>query len=413
VVTLAAGARLADGRFVLARLLGAGGLGQVWLAQDTHSDRRVALKILAPEYARHPGALELLRREFAHQQSVAGHPHILPVHELVDSEAGLLLVMPHATGGDAGQLRGAPWQRLLPVLSQVAAALEHAHARGVVHRDLKCTNVLLDDRGTAQLSDFGHAQVIGAAVEQRSHGGGTPGTMSPQQLEGAAPSPADDIYAYGVLCFELLTGELPFAPAEAASRQRPQQSLAGRVDGLPAALIELVGALLADSPSARPASMSAVGEVLAELQPQRAAADTLRPADRKHPPAAQDAPAHARERQDDEDIAITPLRPRRRRALASDPATGTRAGSGAIRASTAGSPPASTRSRGLPGGPREWSIAAFALLLALLLATVFWLPQLGAPRVPEAPPVVITPPPDADEATPARPAPGEIGRAHV
>lgn len=400
------GARLADGRFVLARELGRGGLGSVWLAQDTVSDRRVALKILAPAFARHPGARELLRREYARQQALV-HPHILPVHALLESDGTQLLVMQHTPGGDVRHLRGTPWRRLLPLLVQVADALAHAHEAGVVHRDLKAANVLLDENGMACVADFGHAAPVAGGEGEVPVGGGTAATMSPQQLEGAAPSPADDLYAFGALCYELLSGSLPLgeAPEAATVRVRVPPSLGEQVAGLPDALVALVDGLLAKSPTARPGPMARVRDC---LQAIAQAEQQTAPPTAAGGAAAGHRPGEVGDEDDDGAVAIAPVTPRRRRAgqggrgAAGAGSDDLAAPEGAPR--TAGG--ASPRDRGaaaprLPGGPAAWTAAAFIVLLGLLLFTVIWLPRLGAPgEVPaEAPlaedamPGVTAPPP--------------------
>lgn len=356
------GARLADGRFLLVRELGQGGLGCVWLAQDTATDGRVALKILAPAFARHPGARELLRREFERQQALV-HPHILPVHALLESDDTQLLVMQPAPGGDVRHLRCAPWRRLLPLLAQVADGLAHAHAAGVVHRDLKAANVLLDENGMAQVADFGHAAPVEAGPDKVPAGGGSLACMSPQQLEGEPPTPADDLYAFGALCHELLAGSPPFGdtPDPSAVRVRPAPSLGERVAGLPDQLVALVDALLEKSAADRPKSMMAVRDRLEVLR---------------------------RDMQEDEDdvLAITPVAPRKRRSRGAEAPAGEppERDSGDMRALTSSAVRPSMR---LPGGPVAWTTAAFVVLVGLLLFTVIWLPRLGEPpQIPaEAP----------------------------
>lgn len=382
VLMLKAGSRLADQRFLLVRALGHGGLGQVWLAQDTRDDRRVALKILADRYARHPGAIELLKREFARQKALS-HPHVLDVYELVATHDTVILVMQHATGGDARQLRGAAWQRLLPVLIQVADAIAHAHSHGVVHRDVKSANVLLDDHGRARLADFGHAMQLDDEVAEALRGGGTVATMSPQQRDGAPPAPADDLYAFGVLCFELLSGELPLDEAlDAPSGQTlGPPSLGSRVKGLPTPLVALVDALLDSSPSARP-GIDEVRRCLGEVhaQPREASGDA--PMQPLHRDVA------TGETEAEEEVAIMPLRPRRRRGVhgdASAPGTASRSGPASRAVPIQGNGAQAPRAWSTP---RVWTGLAFSVLLAVLLATVFWLPQRSSvpgAAVPTAP----------------------------
>ena len=117
--------------------------------------------------------------------------------------------MEFAAGGDASRLRGAPWQRVLPVLLQAARVLEHAHARGVVHRDLKPRNVLFDALGNVRVSDFGAAARTGSSDAPAT---GSPFSASPQQLRDEPATTADDVYGLGALAYELLSRYPPFYP---------------------------------------------------------------------------------------------------------------------------------------------------------------------------------------------------------
>jgi eukaryotic-like serine/threonine-protein kinase len=254
--------RIAD-RYTLAEKLGSGGQGQVWRAYDEQNRETVALKILFRSFAPESDPYEMLQRE----HRVVGeldHPLILATYPpLCDGELAVL-PMKLATGGDLRQLRGAPYLEIVPVLIDLAHALEHAHDRGVVHRDLKSANVLFDGMGRVQLADFGVAGRAqqGIPIDQ-ARTGWSPASASPQQLMGLPPAPSDDLYGLGALAFELLTGAPPYFPHFAVRRvlEDPVPTLEP-VHLAPASLLGLVRTLLAKDPGRRPQSM---GEVITAL----------------------------------------------------------------------------------------------------------------------------------------------------
>ena len=205
---LAPGARLgAD--LTLGRRLGAGGVAEAWLARD-RAGRMLVAKVLRPGGFPDGGAL--LEREARLAQALA-HPTIVPV--LGSGSDGDLawLVLDYVPGGDAGRVRGGDPAAVLRALLPVVDALEHAHARGVVHRDVKASNVLLDEQGRGRLGDFGVAARLSPGPGGDGlAGGGSRGSMSPQQLDGEPPHPADDVYGLGALLYDLLEGHPPFWP---------------------------------------------------------------------------------------------------------------------------------------------------------------------------------------------------------
>jgi len=245
------------GRFVLIEKLGAGGYGEVWRARDELKDADVALKILYSQFRDSEPAWQVFQREFTLTARL-NHPGVLRVHEPVRDENAAVLPMVLATGGDLRQMRGASYTRILPLLIDVAAALEHAHARRIVHRDLKPSNVLLDAAGRPLLADFG-----AGASEGEASGGppGSPFSASPQQLAGEPAKPADDIYGLGALAYELLSGYPPFYPAFDARKiaTEPVPRLKA-VKPIPPRLDLLVSWLLAKQGRERPPSMRAVAD---------------------------------------------------------------------------------------------------------------------------------------------------------
>jgi len=260
---IAAELRLAD-RYTLAEKLGSGGQGEVWRAYDDENLESVALKILFRTFAPFGDPLEMLQRE--HQVvSELDHPLILATYApLCDGELAIL-PMKLATGGDLRQLRGAPYLEIVPVLIDLAHALEHAHDHGVVHRDLKPANVLFDGMGRVQLADFGVAARVqqGGQIDQ-ARTGWSPSSASPQHLIGLPPAPSDDLYGLGALAFELLTGTPPYFPNFAVRRVlRDPLPTIEAVHLAPARLLGLVRSLLAKNPRHRPQTMGEVVNGLA------------------------------------------------------------------------------------------------------------------------------------------------------
>jgi tetratricopeptide (TPR) repeat protein len=252
------------GHYTLIERIGTGGQGEVWKAHDESRGVDIALKVLAPAAARNPAAWESLERE--HDISTRlQHPGILQVLPPERVDEVVVLPMELATGGDLHRLRGAGYLEIVPVLLEVAEALEYAHARGVVHRDLKPGNALIDSRGRVKLADFGIAGLLpgtGAGVEAHT-AGHSPFSSSPEQLRGEPPSPADDIYGLGALAYELLSGRPPYYPNFDLKRvlSEPVPELVATRQ-IPPELGAIVMRMLAKRAADRPASMQQVMDEL-------------------------------------------------------------------------------------------------------------------------------------------------------
>ncbi|MHC3424878.1 protein kinase domain-containing protein [Streptomyces sp. DT18] len=218
------GKTVAGGRYRLEELLGAGGMASVHLAYDSALDRRVAIKTLHTDLGREPAFRERFRRE---AQAVAklAHPHIVSVFDTgedqLDGATTPYIVMEYIEGDALGTLferdvraHGAmPAQRALKITGDVLAALELSHEMGLVHRDIKPGNVMVNRRGVVKVMDFGIARAIQSGVTSMTQTGmvvGTPQYLSPEQALGRPVDARSDIYSVGVMLFQLLTGRLPF-----------------------------------------------------------------------------------------------------------------------------------------------------------------------------------------------------------
>jgi hypothetical protein len=254
------GLRLA-GRYLLLERLGDGGHAEVWAAEDEVAGARVALKFMHLQSCSTEDAMLVLRHE-AQMARRLDHPGVLHVEEPLRDASLVFLPMEYASGGDVAQLRGASWRLVLPVLLQVARVLEHAHSRGVVHRDIKPGNVLLDASGAVRVTDFGTATRTGSTLVMSA---GSPFYASPQQLRGEAATTADDVYGLGALAHVLLTRQPPWHPDfDPARIQREDVPRPVFSQPAPAGLLELVHAMLARDSAARP-DMGQVMELLEQL----------------------------------------------------------------------------------------------------------------------------------------------------
>lgn len=206
-----AGQRVGGGRFLLSRLLGRGGMGEVWLAQDVRLNEPVALKFLPPEIRGDARALDELRRETARSHRLT-HPNIVRLHDFHEfAGEPAFIAMEYIDGPTLAVLalqqgnRVLSWEFLQPLAGQLCAALEYAHGEQIVHRDLKPANLMVDGKGRLKLADFGIAATVSDSVSRMSQRQATSGTllyMSPQQLAGKRAQPADDIYALGATPYE-------------------------------------------------------------------------------------------------------------------------------------------------------------------------------------------------------------------
>jgi uncharacterized protein YjdB len=248
-----------QGKYEVGRVLGYGGMAAVFLAQEIKLSRRVAIKVMSPSLMLAPGMIERFRRE-AVTVAALNHPNIVTIYTVEETDNLQYFVMKYIAGPslEAVIKKDGP----LPIsvakvwLTQVASALGYGHRRGVVHRDVKPANILLDDEGNTIVTDFGIAKVVHApSLTQVGATVGTPAYMSPEQCLSQEAGPTADQYSLGVVAYEMLTGEPPFTgPSlevmQAHVQMRPRPIRVARPD-CPTELQAAVNRMLAKEPEER------------------------------------------------------------------------------------------------------------------------------------------------------------------
>ena len=284
------------GQYEIVERLGGGGMAVVYRAVQQPLGREVALKALSPELFQDEGFVKRFETE-AKTLAKLDHPNILPIYDFEVLEGVAFLTMPLIRGGTLRDiLNRGPLDTLTAwrYLREIGDGLQHAHDAGIVHRDLKPTNVLIHTDGRAMLADFGlargagqptHLTTIGLAI-------GTPGYMAPEQVMGHEVDKRCDIYAMGVLTFEMLTGRLPFIGSNRmevayATVNAPVPSAAKLNNALPDELDQLLAKVLAKDPAQRPQTVRDLLAQMAKLPQRRQAAAAPAPAPFARPPLAQ------------------------------------------------------------------------------------------------------------------------------
>jgi formylglycine-generating enzyme required for sulfatase activity len=264
-------------RFDVLELIGSGGMGVILLAQERGTSRQYALKTLKPALARDPYSVRLFLREGRHMQQM-DHPHILRVLEVSDRLAGPYFITPFVQRGSLAQLlrQSEPldYEVTLSTALQVADALAYAHERGVIHRDLKPANVLVDGEGHAYVADFGLVRDLygdSTVDAQKAQRVGTGPYMSPGVAAGQAEDTRCDIYSFGALLYEMLTGQPPY---DGATTQKviekilsgPPPAIRQVNPSAPPALVRVAEGAMARELRDRYASMADVAEDLLKVQ---------------------------------------------------------------------------------------------------------------------------------------------------
>ncbi|MDQ4143220.1 MAG: protein kinase [Actinomycetota bacterium] len=262
------------GRYVLEERIAVGGMGTVHRALDERLGRPVAAKVLREELAEDPHFVERFRRE-ARSAAMLSHPNIASIYDYVADERGHLIVMELLTGPDLSRYLSAAGtiavERAVDVCCQVLDALGHAHDRGVIHRDVKPANIVLDHDTTVKVTDFGIAQALGSArLTATGAFLGSAHYVAPERVRGEEATPASDLYSLGVVLFEMVVGRPPFGGDSLhrvleshLSEDVPAPSTVA--EGIPAGLDDVI----------RLATQRVAGDRFASAEEMRAALDAL------------------------------------------------------------------------------------------------------------------------------------------
>lgn len=281
--------------YTLDRRLGAGGMGEVWLAQDTRLDRKVAIKFLSPLLGSNSEAQERFLRE-AKATAQLDHPNVVPIHDFGDDNGSTFIVMAYLEGESLRQVldRVGAHIPLLDILrwgKETARGLAEAHRAGITHRDIKPDNILLNRKREARIADFGLARVAAATqLTQTGAGMGTLRYVSPEQAAGRNVDHRTDLFSLGATLYELLVGHPPFRgddPAAilyAVAHSTPEPLGQFRKD-FPEPLVALVEALLEKDPIHRPQSADVVATALERMEESVSRGETVAPLELVIPPA--------------------------------------------------------------------------------------------------------------------------------
>jgi len=254
------------GEYEILSELGRGGMATVFLAHDISLDRRVAIKVMAPHLLEGEGMADRFKLE-ARTAAQLSHPHIIPIYAVKETASSLFFIMKFVEGKPLDDIIKKIGQLPIPmvkdILTKVGSALGYAHRRGVVHRDVKPANVMIDEEGTPIVTDFGIAKVAEAkGLTMTGTTIGTPSYMSPEQCEAREVTGASDQYSLGVVAWEMLTGTPPFGGDSAVTIMykhchEPLPPLSDFRPDCPAEVMDTVTRMLAKAPSERWPSLEA------------------------------------------------------------------------------------------------------------------------------------------------------------
>jgi eukaryotic-like serine/threonine-protein kinase len=255
-VTEVATGALVDGRYRIVRRIGSGGMADVYCADDTHLGRQVALKVLHRRFAQDQEFVERFRRE-AKAAAGLSHPNVVGVFDRGEHEGTYYIAMEYLTGRTLKEVAiPLPQQQVIDLGVQILQAAGFAHEHGVIHRDFKPHNVIVDDAGRAKVTDFGIARAGASEMTETGSIMGTAHYLSPEQAQGHAVTATSDLYSIGVMLYEMLAGRLPFEGDSAVAialkhlSEQPQPISQLRPDVHPA-LEAVVMAALAKDPALR------------------------------------------------------------------------------------------------------------------------------------------------------------------
>ena len=262
--------------YILEERIGAGAQGDVWKGHKEGSEEPLAFKKLRPELARERNVIDAFLKERDTLERVDS-PHVVRLRDMVTEGETLGLVMDYVGGGDLADVirkQGTLAPGLVASYgAAIAAGLSAIHAAGLVHRDVKPANILMDDASAPpapRVADFGVARICDSAVSTRSTGGaGTPLYMAPEVADGLPAAPAMDVYSLGVVFYEMCCGVPPFTGSPAALLKSHMVMNPGRPEGVPDVLWDLIGRMMSKDPAARPTA-DQVGRALTDAAPSLA-----------------------------------------------------------------------------------------------------------------------------------------------
>ena len=263
--------------YILEERIGAGAQGDVWKGHKEGSEEPLAFKKLRPELARERNVIDAFLKERDTLERVDS-PHVVRLRDMVTEGETLGLVMDYVGGGDLADVirkQGTLAPGLVASYgAAIAAGLSAIHAAGLVHRDVKPANILMDDASAPpapRVADFGVARICDSAVSTRSTGGGagTPLYMSPEAADGLPAAPSMDVYSLGAMLYEMCCGVPPFTGAPSALLKSHMMMNPGRPEGVPDVLWDLIGRMMSKDPAARPTA-DQVGRALTDAAPSLA-----------------------------------------------------------------------------------------------------------------------------------------------
>ena len=258
--------------YILEERIGAGAQGDVWKGHKEGSEEPLAFKKLRPELARERNVIDAFLKERDTLERVDS-PHVVRLRDMVTEGETLGLVMDYVGGGDLADVireQGALAPELVVSYgAAIASGLSAIHAAGLVHRDVKPANILMDDSSAPRVADFGVARICDSAISTRSTGGGagTPLYMSPEAADGLPAAPSMDIYSLGAMLYEMCCGVPPFTGSPAALLKSHMVMDPGRPEGVPDVLWDLIVRMMSKDPAARPTA-DQVGQALTDAAPE-------------------------------------------------------------------------------------------------------------------------------------------------